>query len=394
MAIALIVAAGKGKRMGLKKPKLLLPVFGKPILYYTVSAFYDSPSINTVIIAVNKEIHRETKKMVQAYFSAKKDRVHIIQGGTTRPETVLNGIQFCKKHLTFNDNTVITIHNGANPLVTDDEITSCINEAKKHHACIVAHPVTATLKEVNKKSVIQTHNRDEFAHAQTPQCFTYKHLIKALEKVGPPYSDMTDEAHLMEAAGYTVHHIPASEQNIKMTTEKDYSYIRHVLGDLPDDYLIGLGQDSHAFDNKKGLTLGGVFIEDEFALQANSDGDVIIHALCNALLQALGKKSLGAFADRWCEKKNIKDSTKYLTKIVRMVHKKGYVINNIGIMIEAKKPNMDPLSNSMKKNIAKLCKIDINRVGINATSGEELTAFGKGKGIQVYSIVTVKKNEA
>lgn len=379
--------------MGLKKPKLLLPVFGKPVLYYTVSAFYDHPSIETIIIAVNKAIHHETKKMVQAYFSAKKNRVHIIQGGSTRPETVLNGLQYCKKACNPDDKTIITVHNGANPLVTNKEITACIDKAKKHHACIAVHPVTSTLKEVKNKTVVQTHNRDAFAHAQTPQCFMYKHMVKALETVGPQYADMTDEAQLMEAAGYTVHHIPASEHNIKMTTEKDYSSIRHILGDLPDDYLIGLGQDSHAFGTEKGLMLGGVLLQDEPALEANSDGDVVIHALCNALLQALGEKSLGAFADTWCNKKNIKDSTKYLQKIVGMVHKKGYAINNIGIMIEAKKPAIDPYSNAMKEHIATQCNLDPKRIGINATSGEKLTAFGKGKGIQVYSIVTIKKHE-
>jgi len=393
MAIAVIVAAGEGKRMKTKIPKLLLPIFGKPVLYYTISNFYDHPEIENILIVVNKKIKIQVEKIIQDFFSSRENKIGIVTGGASRAESVLIGVTYCKQHFAPKSSEIIAIHNGANPIVHFDEISFCIKQAKKNGACIVTYPVTSTLKEIKKNRIIKTYDRDNFANAQTPQCFVYSKFIKALKKVGARYTDMTDEACLFEAAGFKVEHIPASENNIKITALKDYERARYILGDLPDDYLVGLGQDSHEFGGKKGLTLGGVFIADEKRMKANSDGDVIVHSICNALLQVIGEKSLGAFADDLCEKKNITNSMQYLEKIVRKVHRKKYVINNIGVMIEAQHPAIDFYSKKMRENIANVCRIDVHRIGITATSGENLTPFGKGKAIQVFCIVTIKKHD-
>ena len=384
MAITLIVAAGKGKRMKSKIPKLFLPIFGKPILYYTISNFYDHPEIKNIIVVVNKKIKKQTEELVKNLFSSRKNKVRIVMGGDSRAESVLSGINYCKRYLKPRGKDIITIHNGGNPIVHFDEISLCIKKAKKVGGCIVVHPITSTLKEVKKKHIVKTHDRNNFANAQTPQCFVYSKFIKALQLVGANYIKMTDEASLFEAANFKVAHIPASDNNIKVTTKKDYEHLRHILGDIPDDYIIGLGQDSHKFGNKKGLVLGGVLIPNEKKLEANSDGDVVIHSICNGLLQAIGEKSLGAFANDWCNKRGIKNSYEYLKKIVKKVNKKGYSVNNIGIMIEAKRPKIDLYSKKMREKIAKICDIETSRIGITATSGENLTPFGRGKAIQVF----------
>ncbi|MFC1656318.1 2-C-methyl-D-erythritol 2,4-cyclodiphosphate synthase [Patescibacteria group bacterium] len=163
------------------------------------------------------------------------------------------------------------------------------------------------------------------------------------------------------------------------------------MGDLPDDYLVGIGQDSHAVSKKKGLVLGGVRFADEYKLEANSDGDVLLHSLCNGLLQAISEKSLGAFADDLCLKKNIKNSKKYLDVALRKVKRKGYKLNNLGVMIECKRPKIDKVSQKVKENLSKLTGLPEARIGITATSGEKLTSFGKGKGIQCLCIVSLKK---
>jgi len=391
MAIAIIVAGGNSKRMKGKTPKLLLPISGKPVLYHTISNFYDHPEIENLILVVNKKINKDAKKIVRTFFSSKKNRVKIVIGGKSRAQSVLAGINYCKKYLKSKKKDILVIHNGANPIVHFDEISLCIKKAKKTGACTVIEPLTSTLKEISKKYIVKTHDRNKFAKAQTPQCFIYEKFIEALVKVGSKYADMTDESSLFETAGMKVSHIPASLNNIKITTQTDYEQVKHILGDLPDDYIVGLGQDSHEFSNKKGLTLGGIFIPDEKRMKANSDGDVIVHAICNGLLQAIGEKSLGAFANNWCKKKKIRNSIIYLEKIVKKVRRKKYKVNNIGVMIEAKHPKIDLYSKKMREKIAKACDIPIQRVGITATSGENLTPFGKGKAIQAYSIVTIKK---
>jgi len=153
---------------------------------------------------------------------------------------------------------------------------------------------------------------------------------------------------------------------------------------------VGIGQDSHRFirKSKKRLALGGVIIHDEKGLEGNSDGDVVLHAIFNALSQAVGKRSIGFYSDKMC-REGIKDSREYLKLALKMVKDSGYRVNNIGVMIEAKKPRIEPYVDDMKKSIARILMITQNMVGITATSGEGLTAFGKGMGIQVFAIATV-----
>ena len=156
---------------------------------------------------------------------------------------------------------------------------------------------------------------------------------------------------------------------------------------------VGFGTDSHRFDeeNEKPLILGGVRISDTGGLKANSDGDVILHSLFNAVSQACGGHSLGYYADPLF-KRGIVDSKEYLKVAVEMVKEIGYKINNVGIMVEAKNPRI-PINTvkKMKEVIASLLDITVEDIGITFTSGEGLTSFGRGEGILAQSIVSLSK---
>jgi len=156
---------------------------------------------------------------------------------------------------------------------------------------------------------------------------------------------------------------------------------------------IGYGTDSHTFEDTgdKPLVLGGVKLGERNGLKANSDGDVILHALFNAVSQACGGESLGYYADNLC-KKGITDSKEYIKVVLKMVSEIGYKINNIGIMVEAKKPRISFGDNKkMKQSIARLAGITENDVGITFTSGEGLTAFGRGEGVLAQAVVSLVK---
>lgn len=393
MNIALIAAAGDSKRMGSKIPKLLMPIHKKPLLYYTIANFYDHPKIDRIVLVINRKLKKPIEKLIKKYFPGDSKNIKLVPGGLTRSESVLNGIQYISRYINPKSKDLILIHNGANPIVTHKEIEAGMKKAEAKGACILTHPIKETLKEANKSKIHKSHDREKFKLAQTPQIFTYKILQDSLKKVGTKYIEMTDEAALVGAAGYHVYHVPASDHNIKVTNQKDYEFVRHALGDFPENYLVGIGQDSHEFDNKGNLVLGGLEFKTENKLKANSDGDVLLHALCTALLQAIGEKSLGAFADEWCLKQKIKDSSKYLYKILQKVEKHGFEINNIGCMLEGKRPKIDLISPKLKANLAHLCGLPERRIGITATTGENLTSFGKGKGLQCYCIVSLKKHD-
>lgn len=159
-------------------------------------------------------------------------------------------------------------------------------------------------------------------------------------------------------------------------------------------FRIGLGQDSHRFSEEKNkkLILGGIEVAGESGLAANSDGDVILHALCAAIEQALGRVNFSVYADAMCTQ-GITDSAKYLQIATAHLEEDGYRINNLGISIEAQRPKILPLEEKMKTRLAELLKIEKSTIGINATTGENLTAFGRGEGIQALVIISLMKNE-
>jgi len=156
---------------------------------------------------------------------------------------------------------------------------------------------------------------------------------------------------------------------------------------------LGLGQDSHAFEpegTSKPLILGGVVFPGQPGLKANSDGDVVLHAIFNALSSAIGKRSLGVYADPLCQQ-GVTDSRAYLRVALDMVQQAGYTVNNVALTIEARRPRIEPMAVEMQKSIARLLGVSDDQVGITATSGEGLTAFGRGEAIQVFAIASLVK---
>ena len=155
-------------------------------------------------------------------------------------------------------------------------------------------------------------------------------------------------------------------------------------------FRVGFGQDSHRFssDANRKLVLGGVLIPDARGLDGNSDADVVLHALCRALEQAVGKQDFSRYADEM-SRKGINDSREYVKVAKIHVEEAGYRVNNVGLSIEALKPKVDAFCDAMKNVVAEILDIAPGAVGVNATSGEHLTPFGKGEGIQAFAIVSI-----
>ena len=155
---------------------------------------------------------------------------------------------------------------------------------------------------------------------------------------------------------------------------------------------VGLGQDSHRFssDVSRELVLGGVVVPGQPGLDGNSDADVVLHALCRALEQAIGRDGFSQYADEMAAR-GIVDSRAYVQVARQHVAEAGFVIENVGVMIEARTPKIEPLRQRMKASIAGLLSIGEDAVGVTATSGEGMTPFGKGEGIQALVIVALER---
>lgn len=154
----------------------------------------------------------------------------------------------------------------------------------------------------------------------------------------------------------------------------------------------GIGQDSHRFlppDSSKPCIMGGLIFNNVPGFNANSDGDVVLHAICNAISSLTGILILGNIADDLCLKDGITDSEVYLLEALKTLGNQR--ITHVAITIEAKKPQLKHSFIEMRQNIARIMHLDISQVGITATSGEGLTDFGCGDGVQAFAIVTTQE---
>lgn len=155
----------------------------------------------------------------------------------------------------------------------------------------------------------------------------------------------------------------------------------------------GIGQDSHRFlppDSSKPCILAGLIFDDVPGFNANSDGDVIFHAICNAITSLTGVLILGGLADIFCSKDGITDSEVYLKEAMKTLGKQQ--VTHVAITIEGKKPAIKHRLLEMRQNIARVMQLEIDQVGITATSGEGLTDFGCGDGVQAFVIITTMEN--
>ena len=154
----------------------------------------------------------------------------------------------------------------------------------------------------------------------------------------------------------------------------------------------GIGQDSHRFlppDSTKPCVIAGVIFDGVPGFNANSDGDIVFHAICNAISSLTGILILGDIADDLCLKDGITDSEIYLMEAMKTLGRQK--ISHVAVTIEAKKPRFKERLFDMRKNIARVMNLDISQVGITATTGEGLTDFGCGDGAQCFSIVTTEE---
>ncbi|OGJ49852.1 2-C-methyl-D-erythritol 2,4-cyclodiphosphate synthase, partial [Candidatus Peregrinibacteria bacterium RIFOXYA2_FULL_33_7] len=262
-----------------------------------------------------------------------------------------------------------------------------IMAAKKFGASGVAHKAKDTIKVVDKnKFVKETLSRDFVVLMQTPQVIQYQLLINAYKKAMKEKFIGTDDLSLVERLGGKVKIIPASKDNFKITNFSDIQLGENILKN--DLIRTGIGVDSHEFDkNKFGLILGGVKFNQYRSMKANSDGDVILHSLFNAISSASGQGSISEIADEMCLIKGIKDSREYLEVLL---DKNKIIFLNISVALECKIPLITPISDKIKKSLSKILDLDIQNIGITATSGENMGPFGEGKGIRCISMVLFK----
>lgn len=222
--VALIAAAGLGKRMNAKISKPFIPIFGKPILAYTIEKFEQCKFIEKIYLIVNQEERDFCLKDIILKYNFSKVQ-ELIEGGETRQDSVYNGLKVLDP-----DTDIVVIHDGARPLVEETIIQDSIEAAQEYGAAIAAIPLKDTVKKSRKDFFInETLNREEIWRAQTPQTFKYDIILSAYHQSYKDNFFATDDAAIVERYGHKVKMIIGSEENIKITTPFDIIIAENFL---------------------------------------------------------------------------------------------------------------------------------------------------------------------
>lgn len=367
---AILCAAGKGQRAGFSENKVLLPYGEKTVLEHALSAF-DFPMIDEILVTSSKEDFEKIENICSAFANAR-----VVLGGEDRSHSVYNALQETSCDL-------VLIHDAARPFVRRESIEGCIHSIKTHGSGICAIPATDTVALVKNGQILSVPNRKEMYQIQTPQGF-FTENIRAAYTQAFSLNDKTytDDSSVFARFCGVPHICEGSRENKKLTYAEDFS---------SDNARCGFGIDTHAFGKaQEYILLAGVKIPSESGLVAHSDGDVLIHAVMDAILSAAGLKDIGHYFPDTDEKWKDADSMKMLSAVVALVGEKGFAVQNLSVAIQAEKPRLARYIDDMKNNLSSLLKIDPSRIGISAGTNEGLGYVGEGKGITVNAYVLLR----
>lgn len=223
MNVAIVAAAGQGRRLGGKQAKQFLELAGVPIIIHTLRRFEQCASIHEVLVVLPHGDAAGFLALAGKYGLRKLARV--VSGGQTRAESVWRGLQ----HIREATAEVVAVHDGVRPFVTPEEISRVVEAASVHGAGILVAPVVDTIKEVSCGSVTRTVERASLRRALTPQCFRYEILRRAYEQARALGEDVTDDSLLVEQLGLTVTAVEGDPRNIKITRPEDVALAEILL---------------------------------------------------------------------------------------------------------------------------------------------------------------------
>lgn len=388
--IAVIVAAGKGSRMGIDTPKQLLPYKGRTVLGESVRQFYEHSAIDGVVVVSPQDgsLEEEYREILRV-FCAKP--VVQVKGGALRGDSVVNGLREAVRMAGYlgasPEEAIVLIHDAARPGIDAGVIDRNLAAMKEHRAATAAVRATdsirksdCSLKETDNYPIINTLviERSNVFCVQTPQSFYLSDIIDAYELCRRDGYVGTDDASVAEHAGIKVVISEGSPSNNKITIAKD----------LPMKTRVGTGYDVHRLVPERPLILCGTPVPYELGLLGHSDADVALHALMDALLGAAGKGDIGIHFPDSDDTYKGADSRMLLAEVMKII---GDVqVNNVDVTIIAQKPKLAPYVPEMRDNIASILGIPVSCVNVKATTTEKLGFEGRGEGIAALATCAIE----
>lgn len=381
---AIIAAGGAGRRFGAPVPKQMLELDGRSILEHSVEVFAAHPAIAEIIVVLPSD----SAAAPPPWLAGRAPRVLVVAGGQRRQDSVANGFDAADAAA-----DVLLVHDAARPFVTAEVISRVIAAAAAHGAAIAAIPVSDTVKRVERLDgdpvIIETIPRDALYLAQTPQGFA-RGVLRDAVALGRSGVEATDEAALAERAGHRVHLVDGAQGNVKITTAEDLDAARGRAAG-PDRCRIGVGYDLHRLVPNRRLIVGGVEVPAELGALGHSDGDVICHAVTDALLGGVSAGDIGQhFPDvdaRWKDA----SSVELLRQMVDLVRARGFAVVNVDVVVVLERPKLGPHRSRIVRTLAGALGIEPASVSVKAKTNEGVDAVGRGEAIAAHAVALLRR---
>jgi len=378
-----IVAAGRGLRAGGGIPKQYRLLAGEPVVRSSLSLF----AWHGEVSAVQAVIHPDDR----ASFDAAAAGLRLlppVAGGATRQASVRAGLEA----LSAAAPDVVLIHDAARPFCSPELVSRAIVACGQTGAAIPALEVTDTIKRIDANGyVADTVDRAMLRSVQTPQAFAFPALLAAHRRAAKEgREDFTDDAALAEWAGLKVTVFAGDSGNVKLTTDEDFAKAEARRIASLTDVRLGNGYDVHAFGDGDHIWLGGVRIPHDRGLTGHSDADVGLHALVDAILGALADGDIGKHFPPTDPRWKGAASDQFLKFAVERVTKRGGKIAHLDLTVICEAPKIGPHRDTIRKRIAEIADLSMDRVAVKATTSEQLGFTGRREGIAAIATATVR----
>jgi 2-C-methyl-D-erythritol 4-phosphate cytidylyltransferase/2-C-methyl-D-erythritol 2,4-cyclodiphosphate synthase len=374
---ALIVAAGKGERLGGDIPKQFRAIAGKPVLRWAAEAMIGHPAVQATRVVVAAGQRDRAAAALEGI-----DVGELIEGGAERADSVRAGLAaIC--------GDAVLVHDAARPFCPAAVIDRLVAALEFFEGAAPVLPVGDTLAKAGE-SLGDPVDRSGLVRVQTPQAFR----LAALRSAYAAWSGVspTDETTVVRAAAMSVAAVAGDPALEKLTTAADFDRASQWLAGalIP---RTGMGFDVHAFAGDGPVMLGGIEVPHARGLAGHSDADVVLHAITDALLGAAGLGDIGEHFPpsdpRWKDAQ----SSLFLAHALELVRASGAIVDHVDCTIIAEEPKIGPHRAAMRERIAEIAGLDTGQVSVKATTTEGLGFAGRREGIAAQAVASIRMGQ-
>ncbi len=312
----------------------------------------------------------------------------VVAGGARRQDSVRAGFAAVSPEA-----AIVLVHDAARPFVSSAVIDRVIAAAHESGAAVPAVPVSDTVKRVTttaRRTVVETVPREEVWLAQTPQGFRREVLQSAIA-AGVGMAEATDEARLVEWLGHEVQVVEGDAKNIKVTTADD---VRQAQAAWSTECRVGTGYDLHQLVPGRRLVLAGVVVPSDRGPLGHSDGDVVCHALTDAMLGAVGAGDIGQMFPNTDPAWKNAPGLDLLTRALAVVQSRGWTVVNADVTVVLERPKLSPHMPAVCAALAAALGVATDAVSVKGKTNEGVDAVGRGEAIASHAVILLTKGRA